>query len=91
MQFGGVNLVSVGSGARQLATFRRLNSPSVNLVIGSTPGCTIWNTERSQDQRIRGVCRTELREGNILLPSLATTRKLWAVAEGRRVYQTGSG
>ena len=40
MQFGGVNLVSVGSGARQLATFRRLNSPSVNLVIGSTPGRT---------------------------------------------------
>ena len=40
MQFGGVNLVCVGSGARQLATFRRLNSPSVNLVIGSTPGRT---------------------------------------------------
>ena len=35
VQFDGVNLVSVGSGARQLATFRRLNSPSVNLVIGS--------------------------------------------------------
>jgi hypothetical protein len=40
VQFGGVNLVCVGSGARQLATFRRLNSPSVNLVIGSTPDRT---------------------------------------------------